>query len=225
MELLQSWAALLGVGEWVAVISAAIAVLSFVLNNIVVRRQLALQTEEIRTAVDAEKTRWLGETLAVFAEAEAMALRKSSDNGATAAGGRLQLAQRLSVLADQGRLSFPNLDPNDRGRENPAAYQGHRQPAIDAVILAHDVMRDLPLLKADAKEIQHLLFACRRILVSEVQKSVDPRRRAQALQAQRQRTRKDVAVSYDEVKKIVSALKEMAATKVSYDEPTGRTES
>lgn len=205
----------------VAIGSAAIALVSLLLNHSVVRRQLALHREEIRAAVDQEKSRWLAETLTAFAEAEALAL---SGPRAELEPRRLHVAQRLSTLADQGRLSFPNLDPQKKGAENPAAYQGSRQPALDAVIMAHDLMRELPTLLAKGAEpsaigleVQQLLFQCRRILVSEVQKSVDPRRRAAVLAAQRRRAKSERDVTYAEVREVVRRMEALEMRKISFD--------
>lgn len=197
-----------GLSELVAVLSALIAAISVYLNIRVVNRQLALQTEEVLAAVDAEKTVWLRETLDVFAEAEALVL-----NGAEAAcreGAHKRLAARFSVLADQGRISFPNLRPGDRGQENPEAYQGVRQPAINAVILAHDLVQALPGLSQHPSEmVQELLFDCRRVLVSEVQRSVNPRRRSQALQAQSRRSKKERDVTRGDVRQIIDSLRKL----------------
>lgn len=205
----------LAFAEIVALVSAGVAILSLVLNNQVVRKQIALQAEEIRAAVDIEKTRWLAETLDLFAEAEALTLGGWTTPEREA--DRLRLAQKLSTQADQGRLSFPNLDPHRKGQENPLAYQGSRQPAIDAVILAHDLLIALPSLEGvDGKEMQRLLFACRRVLVSEVQKSVDPRRRAQALKAQSRRKATEVETSYKEIRAIIEQMKAMKIDKISF---------
>lgn len=199
--------------DWIAVGSAVVALAALGVNYGVMRRQNALHLEQIRASVDVEKTRWLDETLAVFAEAETLALLGPE---------RLErsrchfVAQKLSTLADQGRISFPNLDPERKGQENPAAYQGSRQPAIDAVILAHDLIRALPSKTTQGHEIQRLLFACRRILVSEVQKSVDPRRREATLTAQSNRGAREVKASYDEVRAVIKGMEALQMDKISF---------
>ena len=195
-----------GLSELIAVLSALIAAVSVFLNIRVVNRQLALQTEEVRAQVDAEKTVWLRETLEVFSEAEAICLNGIEE--ACREGAHRRLAARFSVLADQGRISFPNLRPGDRGQENPEAYQGVRQPAINAVILAHDLVQALPgLAEQPGEMLQAILFDCRRVLVSEVQRSVDPRRRAQALQAQSRRSKQERDVTRGDVRKIIDSLR------------------
>lgn len=201
-----------GMSEMVAVVSAVIAAASVIMNIRVVNRQIDLQTEEVRAAVDAEKTQWLRETLEAFADAESLCLLGPSGAG----GENTRIAQRFSILADQGRISFPNLRPGDRGHENPEAYQGVRQPAINAVILAHDLMQALPDLDAPGELLQSILFDCRRVLVSEVQRSVDPRRRAQALQAQTRRPKKEREVTRGDVRQIIESLKELNV-KVSFN--------
>lgn len=199
-----------GLSEIVAVVSAVIAAFSVLMNIRVVSRQIALQSEEVRATVDAEKSAWLGETLEVFADAEAACLWNPAE--AARSGDHLRLAQRFSILADKGRISFPNLRPDDRGANNPEAYQGLRQPAINAVILAHDLMQALPsIAETPGERLQSVLFECRRVLVSEVQRSVDPRRREQALRAQFRRSKKDRDAGRGNVGKI---MKEMRALKI-----------
>lgn len=198
--------------NWIAVLSAAVAVIALMVNYAVMRRQNALHMEQLRAAVDIEKTRWLDATLDVFAEAEALALLGPERLERSRC---LFVAQKLSTQADQGRISFPNLDPSRKGQENPAAYQGSRQPAIDAVVLAHDLIKTLPGKMNEGHEIQRLMFACRRILVSEVQKSVDPRRRAETLEAQSRRGAQEVKASYEEVRAVIKAMEAMKVDKIS----------
>lgn len=161
--------------DWLAAASAAIAALSLMANWLVVRRQIRLQQEEIRTAVDAERARWCADVLGAF-ESAALWLDRANREPA-AAEPPLAIAERFSALADLGRLYFPNLDPNRHGAAKAAAFRGHRQPAIDAILLAHDVMRTADRLPASVRgEVSGVLFEARRLLISEVHISADPRR-------------------------------------------------
>ena len=164
--------------DLVAVVSAGIAVLSLLANGMVVRRQLRLQTEEIRAALDAETSRWCADVLQAFEAAstrlDAIAAGQTSGDPAyrTAA-----LAERFSTLADIGRLYFPNFEPESRGNDKPAAFRGDRQPAIDAVLLAYDVACGLDDVSPEqAREVLKLLFDTRRLLISEILIARDPRR-------------------------------------------------
>ena len=164
--------------DLVAVVSAGIAVLSLIANGMVVRRQLRLQTEEIRAALDAETSRWCKDVLQAF-EAAATRLDEIAAGREIAADSprTMAMAERLSTLADIGRLYFPNFEPESRGDEKPAAFRGDRQPAIDAVLFAYDLACNLDTLTPDqAQGARGLLFDTRRLLISEVLIARDPRR-------------------------------------------------
>lgn len=166
------------IAEWVAVGSAVIALISLVTNWFVLRRQLRLQQEEVRTAVDAERGRWCAEALTAF-EAASRWLETRPDAPLPSEETPLDVAARLSTLADLGRLHFPNFDPTRHGADKAAAFRGHRQPAIDAMLLVHDLMREAHrLAPARRAEAAALVFDCRRLLISEVQIASDPRRLA-----------------------------------------------
>ncbi len=164
--------------EWVAFGSAAIALISLVTNWFVLRRQLRLHQEEIRTAVDAERGRWCADALTAFETASSW-FETPADAPSPPGETPHLVAARLSTLADLGRLHFPNFDPNNHGSDKAAAFRGHRQPAIDAMLLVHDLMRDAHRLPpASRVEAAALVFDCRRLLISEVQIASDPRRLA-----------------------------------------------
>lgn len=169
------------VKDWIAIGSATVAFLSLVANVLVVRRQLRLQTEELRSAQDAETAAWCAETLRAFEHVKGWLDVGESGSGAAPIGltPPLLLAERLSSLADLGRLYFPNLDPHAKGAANPEAFRGSRQPALDAVLIAYAIIRDIAELPQDQrKPASDLVFAARRLLISEVQLSRDPRRLA-----------------------------------------------
>lgn len=207
--------------DWIAVASAALALLSLVANGFLVRRQLRIEAENLRASVDGEKLRWLEAVLGVFAESAALVLKPAPDAGrptSTRSDAQIGLAQRLSALADQGRLYFPNFDPEARGQNNLSAYRGARQPVLDAVILAYDLMRCLHRVpEQDRPEVADLLTQCRRLLVSDVQTSIDPRRREQLIEGLTQRTAKDRGKSQEAVAAIVARMRALPLEKVSFD--------
>lgn len=126
-----------GASEWVAVASAALALASLLLNWAVVRRQTQLQFESLKAQMDAEVLAWAHEVINLVSQAEALA----RGCGVTYAPDEFrriahETAQSLSAAADRGRLFFPNLTPDAHGQHKEAAFQGFRQPILDAVIFS-----------------------------------------------------------------------------------------
>ncbi len=171
-----------GVNEWVALASAALALVSLVLNWLVVRRQTELQFETLRVEMDAEVLAWTQEAIDVVSDGVALARcrgviapdefhRRASDT-----------AHKLSALADRGRLFFPNDSPDRHGQDKEAAFQGFRQPILDAVVFGSSLIERLDAAgKEPDAEAASFLVKCRRLLVSEAQNAIDPRRRVQML--------------------------------------------
>ena len=171
-----------GVNEWVAVGSALLALASLVLNWLVVRRQTELQYETLRAEMDAEVIGWAQDAIDQVSDAVALA----SGRGATYAAAdfsRLahETAQKLSSIADRGRLFFPNDEHVSHGQEKEAAFQGFRPPILDAIIFACGRLSRMSAEGGPDKESADFLTKCRRLLVSEAQNAIDPRRRKQML--------------------------------------------
>lgn len=168
--------------EWVAVGSAAVALASFVLNWLVINRQIALQYETLKAEMDGEVIAWTHE--AIDAVSHGIALARGRGH---AYGGdeyvRLQheAAQRLSSLADRGRLFFPNEAPDRHGQGKEAAFQGYRQPILDAIVFACERVHRIEHASEPDEDAAAFLTRCRRLLVSEAQNAIDPRRREQML--------------------------------------------
>ena len=172
-----------GANEWVAVASAGLALASLVLNWAVVRHQTQLQFESLKAQMDADVLAWAHEAINLVSEAEALArgcgVTHSPDEFRRAAH---ETAQRLSAAADRGRLFFPNFTPDKHGQHKEAAFQGFRQPILDAVIFScSQLERMVPDASGPDEEAAAFLNKCRRLLVSEAQNAVDPRRRGQML--------------------------------------------
>lgn len=173
----------LGVEEWVAIGSAALALASLVLNWLVVRRQTELQYETLRAEMDAEVINWAHEAIDLVSSGIALA----KGRGETYAADELrrlafETSQKLSSVADRGRLFFPNEAPEAHGRDKEAAFQGFRPPILDAVVFASNRIARMSCDEAapDA-DAASFLSKCRRLLVSECQNAIDPRRRGQML--------------------------------------------
>ena len=78
---------------------------------------------------------------------------------------------KLSALIDQGRIYFPNvLGDKDHGKEKPLAFRGHRDVALDLLVLYFDVAK-----RPDAqKQAEHLIHV-HRLFVSRVFEVLRPR--------------------------------------------------
>jgi hypothetical protein len=172
-----------GVEEWVAALSALIAIASFAFNWAVVSRQNTLQFETLKAQMDAETLNWAHEAIDLVSQAVGIARGRGAiyapDEVRRLA---LETSQKLSSIADRGRLFFPNDTPDDHGQEKEGAFKGYRPPILDAVVFSCSL---LELMKHDDpepdKETADSLIKLRRLLVSEVQNAIDPRRRTAML--------------------------------------------
>ena len=172
-----------GVNEWIAVISAALALLSLILNTLVVNRQTTLQFETLKMEMDSEVFAWVHEAIDAVSEAISLADGRgkiyAADEFRTRA---FETGHKLSSIADRGRLLFPNEAPDAHGQNKEGAFQGYRQPILDAVVFACAQLARLEAEGGPDKDAEGVLTRCRRLLVSEAQNALDPRRREQMLQ-------------------------------------------
>lgn len=172
----------LGVNEWVAVASAVLALASLVLNWLVVRRQTAVQFESLKAQMDSEVLAWAHETIDLVSQGAALARgRGSVFAGEDFKRLAFDTCQKLSSSADRGRLFFPNEAPSEHGQEKEGAFQGFRPPILDAVVFAAAQIERLAPEGGPDEEAARFMVKCRRMLVSEAQNAIDPRRRGQML--------------------------------------------
>jgi hypothetical protein len=175
----MSW----GVNEWVALISALIAAASFFFNWRVVDKQTALQVETLKMEMDSEVFAWVHEAIDAVSDAISLADGRgkiyAADEFRTRA---FETGHKLSSIADRGRLLFPNESPDTHGQDKEGAFQGYRQPILDAVVFACGQLARLEAEGGPDQDAERVLTRCRRLLVSEAQNALDPRRREQMLQ-------------------------------------------
>jgi hypothetical protein len=171
------------VEQWLAIGSAALAVTSFVCNWLVVSRQSRMQFESLKTQMDADLLTWANEAVDLLGEAVFVARGRGAYLSEQDV--RLQAAvvmRRLSAAADKGRLFFPNLAPRARGADKEGAFRGFRPPVIDALIFAYYRVERMDVRNTEPdQDTADFLIRCRRLLISEVQNAIDPRRRGQTL--------------------------------------------
>lgn len=95
-----------GINEWVAVISAIVAVVSFGLNWIVVRRQTELQYETLRAEMDAEVIAWTHEAIDQVSQAIAIARGRGLTYSATRCGDSVSSPASVFHLSLTAGVSF-----------------------------------------------------------------------------------------------------------------------
>lgn len=174
-----------GLEQWVAIISAFLAVSSFLLSQRAVKRQEKMQLEALRAARDSDLIAWADAAIGGIASAQGFC--RDCKNGllddAGQKRGQSDLRTQLSALLDRGRLFFPNQpDANEDEIAGEAAYAGVPHPAIDALYRIYRVISDLSRPEGlDPKSAVQAIVAQRRRFVSDVFRSIDPRRRDAAL--------------------------------------------
>lgn len=176
--IIRAW----GVNEWVAAVSAAVALLSLLLNWSVVSRQTALQAETMKAELDRDVLSWSHEAIDALSEGVWLArAHTAAQNRALLADPIAKLSWRLSALADRGRMFFPNLAPDAHGQDKQGAFQGYRPPVLDAVLFALYQVEQLTPTAPSTDAAMKYIQECRRLLVTEVQCAIDPRRRGRML--------------------------------------------
>jgi hypothetical protein len=79
----------------------------------------------------------------------------------------------LSACIDMGRWYFPNRFHDEQGKNKEPAYRGVRQPILDWVVRAYDIL-DGRMATGDTRSA---LVECQRQFVSYIQQRLDPRSR------------------------------------------------
>jgi len=162
----------------IAIGSAVVALASAVASRTETRRQRRLQTERLRQSIDAASLEWGNHAIDALGRAAMFArTRHLQANDGTFAGGKTSLMITLSALVERGRMFFPNLDADNKGMDKDGAYRGHRPPILDAMMWAYF---ELDALTRDCgptgDNSADFIDDCRRLMVSELQAHLDPRR-------------------------------------------------
>ena len=101
---------------------------------------------------------------------------QANDGGFLANKANLLVA--LSTLVDRGRMFFPNINPDKKGAEKEGAYRGHRPPILDALMWTYQELEALTREGGPSSDDSAAYIdECRRLLVSELQAYLDPRRK------------------------------------------------
>lgn len=162
----------------IAVISAVVAIISALIARGETRRQRKLQTERLRQSIDAASLDWGNAAIDTLARAAMFARTRNlqANDGAFLAN-KASLLVAISTLVDRGRMFFPNLDPDKTGAEKEGAYRGHRPPVLDALMWTYHELEAMTREGGPSSEDSaQFIDECRRLLVSELQAHLDPRR-------------------------------------------------
>lgn len=163
----------------VAVLSAFVALIGALFSRAETRKQQNLLHENLRHAVDAQSLAWGNQAINLLGQAAMFArTRQHQANDGAFLQHRVNLMLALSSMVERGRLFFPNIDPQSKGAEKEGAYRGSRPPILDAVMFAYYEIEALTRTSGPtAENSADYIDDCRRLLVSELQAHLDPRRR------------------------------------------------
>lgn len=168
----------------IAVGSAAVAVISALIARGETRRQRKLQTERLRQSIDAASLDWGSAAIDTLARSAMFArTRQLQPNDGAFLGNKANLLVQISTLVDRGRMFFPNLNPGKKGAEKEGAYRGHRPPILDALMWAYHELEGMTREGGPSSDDSAAyLDECRRLLVSELQAYLDPRRKDEVVE-------------------------------------------
>lgn len=155
----------------IGVLSALVALFSAFFARGETVKQRALLRETLREQIDRASVEWGRDAINAMAEAFTLAEGKCINEFEA---DKVRVSMLLSALADRGRLFFPNIDTDRQGAEKEGAFRGVRPPILDVLVFAH---LEVKMLEPVQNEGKAFLNRCRRLLVSELQAHLDPRRR------------------------------------------------
>jgi hypothetical protein len=182
LETARAWITGLGSEGWMSAGSALVAASSAIFSWRTMRRQELRETAGLKIAHDSDVIRWSDEVIHTLAECHELLCEKGSAVADSVfRERRVDLRARLSGLIDRGRLFFPNKRDGAKGADKEEGYQGHRQPALDALVEAYDLLRSAGQGAGPDLEAAEALLNHRRRFVAEVFKAVDPERRGMTL--------------------------------------------
>ncbi len=178
LDMLLAWARQ-NVQMLIAVGSALFAGFSAFMAARETRKQRRLQLETLRQRIDGASIEWGAEAIDLLGEAGSVAyMCRSPVPNDTIDVAKQDVARRISSMVDRGRLFFPNINPDSKGAEKEGAYRGHRPPVLDAMMYAYYEVQEISRNQGPSpQDSANFIFDCRRLLVSELQAHLDPRRR------------------------------------------------
>ncbi len=162
--------------------SAVVALLSFLFNWRLVSRQEKRAMASFKMAHDTDVIRWSDEVILTLSEInEALCEKGVAYSESDFRQMRMQFRGRLSALIDRGRLFFPNVAEGDKGKNKETGFQGARQPALDVLVKAYELLGRAGQHPGPDRAAADELTPLRRRFVSEIFMAVDPERRGSAV--------------------------------------------
>jgi hypothetical protein len=142
-----------------------------------------MQFEALKAHNDSEIMSWANQAIEQFSNAAQLARgRGLAYSPSELRSAVLEVGTRISALADRGRLFFPNEEPHVHGAERELAFKGFRPVVLDCLVFSFYELELLEIEQAEPDiEACEFFTKCRRLFVSEIQNSVDPRRRGRML--------------------------------------------
>jgi hypothetical protein len=171
-----------GVEQWLTLLSAILAISSFLLNLRLVARQEKRNRVAMKMAHDSDVISWSDDVVTLLANAQETLVEKGvSYNEAEFRARRSGLRAQLSALIDRGRLFFPNRADGEFGKEKEAGFQGHRHAALDVLVDAYGIIDAAGSAPGPDRENSDKLTVHRRKFMAEIFTSVDPVRRGEKM--------------------------------------------
>lgn len=178
---------------FIGILSAIVALISALVARGETAKQRKLQTERLRQSIDAASLDWGGAAIDTMARcATFVRTRHMHGNEAAFLAAKTNMMIALSTLVDRGRMFFPNIDPEGRGIEKEGAYRGSRPPILDVLMFTyHEIEAVTREGGPPSEECAGFIDECRRLLVSELQAHLDPRRLDEIVERYDDRTREN----------------------------------
>ncbi len=163
----------------VTIVSALFAMIGAIASHLETRRQEKIRLETLRSQVDNASLEWGNSVIDLLVRMAMFArTRRSQNNDQAFNQNKLNLQMQLSSAIERGRMFFPNIDPHKKGAEKDGAYRGFRAPILDALVFSHYELEAITRETGPTGENSAAYFdECRRLVVSELQAHLDPRRR------------------------------------------------
>lgn len=177
----------------IGVLSAIVAAFSALAARGETRKQRKLQTERLRQSIDAASLDWGGAAIDTMARCAAFArTRHMHPNEGAFLAARTNMLIQLSTLVDRGRMFFPNIHSDGKGAGKEGAYRGSRPPILDMLMFTYREIEALQREGGPASEAcGDFIDECRRLLVSELQAHLDPRRLDEVVERYDDRSREN----------------------------------
>jgi len=152
--------------EIIAIVAIAISVIAMIISLITNINNYRTKRYELTSIQRSELISWFSNVSEILVSLRHDIKHLESDDGL------LEKLTRLSVLIDQGRFYFPNIiNDTNYGKDKPSAFRGHRDVALDLLVLYYDIFRS----GNASNHTQHLVYM-QKLFTSRVFDVIQPRK-------------------------------------------------